>query len=162
MERKSYRVVSPVALVAVMVTFLSAIFMANATLSEAASHKKKAVEVSKTAVERTEGRIVELKSAIQITEAQDVLWTNVTQAMRENAKNMDALSKIREEKSKTMSAVDQIKFHSQITEAQLDQQKRFIPPFEALYASLSDEQKATTDTIFRTGKHGKHGKHAIK
>jgi len=34
--------------------------------------------------------------------------------------------------------------------------KKFIPPFEALYTSMSDEQKKTTDTLFRTGKHGKH------
>jgi hypothetical protein len=34
--------------------------------------------------------------------------------------------------------------------------KKFIPPFEALYASMSDEQKKITDTIFRTERHGKH------
>jgi cell division septation protein DedD len=156
MERKSFRVVSPVALVAVMVTFMSGIFMANATLSEAASHKKKSSEVSKTAVERTEGRITQLKAALQITEDQEGGWNNVTQAMRENAKEMDALSKARADKSKTMNAVEQMKFHSQVTEAQLAQQKRFLPPFEAFYASLTDDQKIITDTIFKTGRHGKH------
>jgi periplasmic protein CpxP/Spy len=69
---------------------------------------------------------------------------------------MDALSKVREEKGKTMNAVDHMKFHNQMTEAQLAQQKKFIPAFEALYASMSDDQKITTDAIFRTGKHGKH------
>jgi len=43
-----------------------------------------------------------------------------------------------------------------ITEARLNQMKKFLPPFEALYASMTDEQKKSTDTIFRTGKHGKH------
>jgi cell division septation protein DedD len=155
MERTSFRVVSPVALVAVMVTFLSGIFMANATLSEAASNKKKTTEASKTAVQRTEGRITQLKAALQITEDQEGGWNNVTQAMRENAKEMDALSKTRAEKS-TMNAVEQMKFHSQVTEAQLAQQKRFLPPFEAFYASLTDDQKTITDTIFKTGRHGKH------
>jgi len=42
-------------------------------------------------------------------------------------------------------------FHSQITEAQSNQLKKFIPPFEALYNSMSDEQKKITDTTFRTG-----------
>jgi hypothetical protein len=51
-----------------------------------------------------------------------------------------------------------MKFHSQITEAHLDQLKKFIPPFEAFYASMSDEQKKTTDTIFRTGEYGKRKK----
>jgi hypothetical protein len=54
-----------------------------------------------------------------------------------------------------MNAVEHMKFHSQITEAHSDQLKKFIPPFEALYSSMSDEQKKSTDTIFRTGIYGK-------
>ena len=75
--------------------------------------------------------------------------------MRENAKDMDALTKDRAKNTKPMNAVEHMKLHSQITEAHLDQLKKLIPPFEALYASMSDEQKETTDTIFRTGKHEK-------
>jgi hypothetical protein len=71
---------------------------------------------------------------------------------------MDALTKDRAETSKTMNAVEHMKFHSQVTEAQLNQQKKFIPPFEALYAGMSDEQKKSTDTIFREGRHEKHKK----
>jgi hypothetical protein len=78
--------------------------------------------------------------------------------MRENAKDMDALTKDRAENTKTMNAVEHMKFHYQITEAQLDQLKKFIPPFEAFYASMSDEQKKITDTIFRTGKFEKRKK----
>ena len=33
--------------------------------------------------------------------------------------------------------------------------EKLIPPFEALYASMSDPQKNMTDIIFRTGKHAK-------
>jgi len=51
-----------------------------------------------------------------------------------------------------------MKFHSQVTEAHLNQLKKLIPPFEAFYSSMSDEQKNITNTIFRTGKHGKHKK----
>jgi hypothetical protein len=78
--------------------------------------------------------------------------------MRENAKEMDALTKDRAENTKNMNAVEQMKFHSQITASRLAQQKKLIPAFEALYAGLSDEQKKITDTIFRTGKHEKHKK----
>ena len=78
--------------------------------------------------------------------------------MRENAKEMDALTKDRAENSKTMNAVEHMKFHSQITETHLAQLKKFIPPFEALYAGMSDEQKKITDKIFRTGKYEKHKK----
>ena len=145
------------ALVVVMVAFLSVFFFASADNSFAASGKKKSAAVTRTtAVEHTETQIKQLQDSLNITEAQQVLWNNLTQVMRENAKEMDALTKDRAENIKTMNAVEHMKFHSQITEAQLAQQKKFIPPFEALYASMSDEQKKITDTIFRTGKHEKH------
>ena len=145
------------ALVVVMVTFLSIFFFASADNSFAASGKKKSAAVARTtAVEHTEARIKELQGELKITEAQEVLWNNFTQVMRENAKEMDALTKDRAESSKTMNAVERMKFYSQITEARLAQQKKLIPPFEALYAGLSDEQKKITDTIFMTGRHGKH------
>jgi hypothetical protein len=156
MERKAYGFAFPVKLVVVMVALLSAVFLANATLSQAASGKKKTSEARKTAVEYTESRIKQLSSALKITEDQEVLWNNVTQVMRENAKDMDALTKERAETAPTMNALEHMKFHSRVTEAQLDQQKKFIPVFEALYASLSGAQKATIDSIFRTGKYGKH------
>ena len=157
MKRKSYQVAFPASLVVVLVAFLSIIFLANANPSFAASAKKKAPAVARTtAVEQTEARILELQGALKITEDQKPLWSNLTLVMRDNAKNMDALTKDRHEATKTMNAVERMKFHSQITEAQLDQQKKFIPPFEALYASMSDDQKQITDTLFRTGKHGKH------
>jgi hypothetical protein len=155
MERKAYHIGFPV--MVVMVTFLSGLFMTSATTSYAATSKKKAAPVAATtAVEYTEARIKELKGALKITEGQEVLWGSVTQVMRENAQNMDALSKVRADKAQTMNAVEQIKFHSQMTEAQLEQQKKFIPPFEAFYASLTNDQKAATDALFRTAKHGKH------
>jgi len=54
-----------------------------------------------------------------------------------------------------MNALEQMKFHSQTTETHLNQLKKLIPPFEAFYASMSDQQKNITDIIFRTGKPGK-------
>jgi hypothetical protein len=160
MKQKAYQVAFPVALVVVMVAFLSAIFFANANLSFAAAGKKKPSAVARTsAVEQTEAQIKQLQDALNITEAQQELWNNLTQTMRENAKDMDALTdtlaKERAESTKTMNAVEHMKLHSQITEAHLGQLKKLIPPFEAFYSSMSDEQKKTTDTIFRTGKHGK-------
>jgi hypothetical protein len=156
MKRKAYQVAVPVTLVVVMMAFLAAIFFANANLSFAASSKKKSSAVARTsAVEHTEAQIKQLQGALKITEAQKELWINLTQVMRENAKDMDAFTKDRAENTKTMNAVEHMKIHSQITEAQLNQMKKLVPPFEALYASMTDEQKKSTDTIFRTGRHGK-------
>jgi|SRR5208282_387528 len=157
MNRKDYQTAFPVALVVVMVAFLSTIFFANANLAFADSGKKKTSAVAGTsAVEQTEARIKQLQGALKITEVQEKLWNDVTRVMLENAKDMDALTKGKAENVKTMNAVEHMKFHSQITEAHLAQLKKLIPPFEALYASMSDEQKKITDTIFRTGKYEKH------
>jgi hypothetical protein len=156
MKRKAYQVAIPVTLVVVMVAFLSTIFFANANLSFAASDKKKSSAVARTsAVEHTEAQIKQLQGALKITKAQEELWSNLTKVMRENAKDMDAFTKARAENIKSTNAVEHMKLHSQITAAHLDQLKKLIPPLEALYASMSVEQKKSTDTIFRTGVYGK-------
>ena len=159
MKRKTY---FPAILVVVMVAFLSTIFFVSANSSFAASGKKKSSAVAKTsAVDYTEAQIKQLQGALNITEAQQELWDNLTQVMRENAKDMDALTdslrKERAEGTQNMNAVEHMKFHSRITAAHSEQLEKFIPPFEAFYDSLSDEQKKTTDTIFQTGRYG-HGK----
>ena len=156
MNRKIFQVALPATFVVVMVAFLSAFFFANTNLSFAASSEKKAPAVARTsAVDYTESRIKQLHSMLKITEAQKELWNNVTVVMRENAAELDAMSKDKSEVTKTMNAVESLKFHSQITEAHLAQQKKLIPVFEALYTSMSDDQKTITDAVFRTGKHGK-------
>lgn len=164
MKRNDYQVAFPVRyIVVVMVAFLSAIFFANANISIAASGKHRSSTFAGTsAVEHTEARIKKLQDELNITKDQEKLWNNLTQVMRENAIEMDALTKGKAENTKTMNAVEYMKFHNQITEAYLHQQKKFLPPFEALYVGMSDEQKKTTDTLFRTGKYGKQGKHRRK
>ncbi|MHB8910619.1 MAG: Spy/CpxP family protein refolding chaperone [Syntrophales bacterium] len=157
MKRKTSQVVFPMILVVVMVAFLSTIFFVDANRSFAAAGTKKSSTVARTsAVEYTETQIKQLQGALNITKVQEEPWNNLTKVMRENAKDMDALfTKARDENATARNAVEQMKFHSQITEAQLEQLRKLIPPFEAFYASLSDEQKSITDTIFRTGRHGK-------
>ena len=160
MKRKAYQVAFPVTLVVVTVVFLSTIFLANANLSFAASGNKKSSTIHKDcAVDHTEARIKQLHGSLKITVAQEELWNNLTQVMRENAKDMDALTdtlaKERAEGTKNMNAVEHMKLHSRITVAHSEQLEKLIPPFEAFYDSLSDEQKKTTDTIFQTGRYGK-------
>jgi hypothetical protein len=160
MKHKTYRVAFPVILVLVTVAFLSAIFLANANLSFAAQGKKKSPAVARTsAVEHTEAQIKQLQGTLNITDAQKELWDNLTVVMRENAKDMDALAaeraKDRAENTKPLNAVEHMKLHSEITQAHLSQMEKLIPPFEAFYDSLSDQQKNITDIVFRTGKYGK-------
>ena len=155
MNRRAFTFAVPAAVV-VMVAFLSAVFFASPNAAYAAVANKKAPEAARTtAVEHTEARIKLLQDALKITDSQKESWNTVTQVMRENAKGMDALRKERADVSATLNAVDRLKFHSQITETQLEQLKKLIPPFEALYVSMSVEQKASTDAIMQTGRHGK-------
>jgi hypothetical protein len=156
MKQKAYQVVFPATLVLAMVTFIFAIFFANVTLSFAAQGSKKSPAVTRTsAVESTEAQIKQLQGTLNITAAQQELWNNLTYVMRENAKDMDALNKERAEIDKAMDALEHMKFHRQITEAHLAQLNKLIPPFEALYVSMSDQQKNITDIVFRTGKYGR-------
>ena len=156
MIRKAYQTIFPTALAVVVAAFLTAVFLPNANLAFAAASKKKAAVTPRmSAVEHTEARIKQLQDALKITPEQEGLWNNLTTVMRENARDMDAIAKERSEKAATLNAVDHLKLHLQITEAHLAELKKFIPSFEALYASMSDEQKKTTDAIFLTGRHGK-------
>jgi hypothetical protein len=156
MKRKAYQIVFSATLVLVMVVFLSAIFFVNPNPSFAASGKKKSQAVAGiSAVEHTEAQIKQLQSTLNITDDQKELWNNLTQVMRENAKDMDAFAKERAETTKSMNAVEHLKRHSEITETHLAQLEKLIPPFEAFYNSMSDQQKNITNMIFRTGKYGK-------
>jgi hypothetical protein len=163
MKQKSYLVAFPAILVVVMVVFLSAIFLASANLSFAASGKKNSPAIAgMSAVAHTEAQIKQLQGALNITDAQKELWNNLAAVMRENAKDMEDFSKERAkdkaENTKPLNAVEHLKLHSQITEMHLDQLEKLIPPFEAFYNSMTDEQKNITNTIFRTGKHVKNKK----
>ena len=156
MKKKTNSVVLQATFILVLVTFLSTIFLAAADTSFAVTGTKKSQAMTRTsAVEHTEAQIKQLQGTLNITTAQEPLWNNLTQVMRENAKDMDALKKERAEQTGTMNAVEHMKFHSQITQSHLSQMNKLIPPFEAFYDSLSDQQKNITDIVFRTGKYGK-------
>lgn len=152
MKQMADQNVFPFARVFALVALLSTLFLANANPTFAASGGKKSpVAARMSAVDHTEATIKQLQEALKITTSQEALWNNMTQAMRENAKEMDALTKDRAETTKTLNAVERMKYYSQITETHLNQQKKFIPVFEALYVSMSDDQKKKTDALFQKG-----------
>jgi hypothetical protein len=158
MNQKAYQAAFPVMLVVVMVAFLSTFFLTNASTSYAASEKKKSPAVAKMSpVQHTESLIKQLEGKLQITEAQQPLWDNLTQVMRENAKEMEAFNKEQAENAKNMTAVDFLKHYSKVTDAHSEKLKKFIPPFEAFYASMSEKQKKMTDKYFRSGKAKEQG-----
>lgn len=51
-----------------------------------------------------------------------------------------------------MSAVDVVKSYGAVIEAHEAGMKKFIPAFETLYNSMSDDQKKSADAMFRSHK----------
>jgi hypothetical protein len=69
--------------------------------------------------------------------------------MRDNAQAMTDLQKQRAADAKSMTAVDVVKSYSEVIQAHEDGMKKFIPAFEDLYNSMSDQQKKIADSMFR-------------
>src|ERR1700693_5085718 len=106
--------------------------------------------------DRAERRIKDNHAKLKITAAQEAQWTKVAQAMRDDAKTMDTLTKDRADHAKDMSDVDDLKSYGNIVDAHADGIKKLTPVFSDLYASMSDAQKKQADILFRRGDH-EHG-----
>ena len=100
--------------------------------------------------ERAEVRIKDMHARLQITAAQEEQWFKVAQVMRDNAKQMDTLTKTRAEQAE-MNAIDDLQSYGEIAGAHAEHLKKFTPVFKTLYESMSDAQKANADVVFRHG-----------
>lgn len=107
---------------------------------------------------RVEVRIKDMHDKLKITAAQEEQWAKVEQAMREDAKVMDALTQTRADHAKDMTAIDDLKSYGEITAAHADGIKKLTPLFAVLYDGMSDTQKKEADALFRHGDH-EHGRH---
>jgi periplasmic protein CpxP/Spy len=156
MKRITCQFTYPTAL-AVAAVLLAFMVLASAGPSRAASPEPgmATAGTASTKTDRVEARIKELHSKLKITPAQEELWNNVAQAMRDNAKTMEALIKARSDKEGTMNAVEDLKSYGEIAQAHADGVKTFIPIFEPLYASMSEAQKKDADTLFHPRDHKK-------
>jgi len=97
-----------------------------------------------------EARIAELHKRLHITDAQKPQWDNLAQVMRDNAQAMVDLQKQRAANAKSMNAEDVVKSYGSVIEAHEAGMKKFIPAFDAVYDSMSDAQKKTADSLFRS------------
>ena len=99
--------------------------------------------------EDVEARIKSLHSQLHITPAQEPLWNDFAQAMRVDDARITELRKTKTENAKSMTAVDQLNAYASVIDAHADGVHKLIPPFQALYDHMSDEQKKTADAVFR-------------
>jgi LTXXQ motif family protein len=136
-------------------TLLGAIVLAGpsfAASSEAQSPAQQAMAApasDSAATTPVEARIRDLHKKLHITEAQKPQWDALATVMRDNAQAMTDLQKQRAADSQSMSAVEVIKSYESVIEAHESGMKKFVPPFEALYNTMSDAQKKTADSLFR-------------
>jgi hypothetical protein len=96
-----------------------------------------------------EARIAALHDQLKITPAQTAQWNEVAQVMRQNAQSLETLIRQRSRNAQAMSAIDDLRSYEEIAEAHADGVKRLIPAFEALYDTMSPDQKKAADAAFR-------------
>src|SRR5258708_18743000 len=140
------RAIAATALLAA-IAFASPSRAASGDLAQAPPTKSGAAPaaVAKESAESVEASIKHLHKQLQITAAQEDMWKNVAQVMRDNADKLSSLVKARIEHAKTMTAVDDLKSYAEITEAQETGVGKLLPVFTTLYDSMSDVQKKAAD-----------------
>jgi len=133
-------------------TLLGAVVLASpvfAASTQSPAQQAMAAPADSSAMAPVEARIKNLHKQLHITEVQKPQWDALATVMRDNAQAMVDLQKQRAADAQSMSAVEVIKSYESVIEAHESGMKKFVPPFEALYNTMSDAQKKTADSLFR-------------
>ena len=115
--------------------------------------KRASVQRGAQPTERVETRIKQLHAQLKITPDQEDKWNAFAQVMRENAQAMQSQIEQRQQNQQHMSALDDLNSYEQITETHAEGVKKLVPAFQALYDSMSPEQKKNTDMVFSRFSH---------
>lgn len=103
-----------------------------------------------------------LHRQIKITPAQEQVWTQFAETMRANARHLEQLYQDRSERFENMSAIDNLKNYQEIVQAQADDLGKKVASFQALYDSLSPEQKQAADRVFRYQEERREQRHMAR
>ena len=106
-------------------------------------------KVGKEKAAKIEARIARLHAALRITPQQEPLWQNFAGVMRQNVVQLDAVYAKRENAYGSMNAVQDLQSYAEVQEAQARNVQMLLPPFQALYDSLSPEQRKAADATFQ-------------
>jgi len=115
------------------------------------THTRKASSrpAGETMEQMAERRINDLRVRLHITPQQQSQWDQFAQAMRDNAKDLDQAYQQRGTSFNSMNAVENMQSYAQIEQTRAQDLQKLVPAFQALYASLSVEQKTEADELFR-------------
>lgn len=98
-------------------------------------------------IQEVESRIADLYRRLLITPAQEPQFKAYADVMRANAQTIQSLFDERA-KETDMSAVGRLRWVARLTRAHADNLEKLVAVFEALYQTLSDQQKKAADTTF--------------
>jgi len=95
-----------------------------------------------------ERRISGLQRRLKLTPEQQPQWNAFTDVMRQNAAHVEALQRDRAGKMTTMTASEDMRSHAEVARAHAEDLQRVAPAFDALYATMTPEQKVVADRTF--------------
>jgi protein CpxP len=99
--------------------------------------------------DRVEQHITRLHAQLKITTAEQPQWDQFAQVMRENAKDMNQAFQQRATGFASMNAAENMQSYAQIAQQQAGDTQKLATAFQALYGSMSDDQKKNADAVFR-------------
>lgn len=129
----------------------AALLAGPASAQNAGSKPPAAAAATSSKPETVEQRIDTLKVSLKITSDEETKWNAVSQAMRDNAGNMEKLvAAKRAATAAGMTAVDDMATYQEFAQAHLDGLKSLSASFKALYDSMPDAQKKNADQVFQS------------
>ena len=94
--------------------------------------------------------IADLRKQLKITPQQEPQFNAFAEVMRSNAQELDAQMR-QGSPNQNPNAVETLKQAQQLTETQAAGLKRLVPALQALYDTLSDQQKKIADKVIGGG-----------
>lgn len=98
-------------------------------------------------IDRIEGRIAFLHAELKIIDAQASVWNSFAEALRANGKGLAEIRNAMMPASSPRSMTDRLALQEKWLTARLEGTRGIRTAFEKLFATLSDEQKATADEL---------------
>jgi periplasmic protein CpxP/Spy len=101
------------------------------------------------APQAVEQHIDRLHTQLRITPAQQQQWDQFAQVMRDNAANMRQVVEQRGTQLASMNAEQDMQSYAQLAQQHAQDMQKLSATFQALYDSMSPEQKQNADVVFR-------------
>ena len=99
-----------------------------------------------------DAHIIQLRKKLHITEQQTPQWNAFAQVMRDNNTQYIQLAQTRTAQLKSMNAIDDLRSFQEIAQAHADGLKRLHAAFQAVYDSMTPEQRKNADSVFHSYK----------